>query len=106
MAYNRKSLGNLKPGKGRQLGSKNKASKRVAEALKDMAEVNIDLFAMKMHQLSDKDFCSNYLKLMQLVVAQKSTINTDYENPVFNWEIVLASTVLDNQPKDITDNNE
>lgn len=106
MAYDRKSFENLKSGKGRELGSKNKASKRVAELLKDMAEINIDLFAMKMHQLSDKDFVSNYLKLMDLVLKQKSTVTIESENPVFTIEIVPASIALANEAKEITDNDE
>lgn len=83
MPCNEKSLTNLKP--GGKTGTRKKLVVNIKQKIDDYLTDNHSKFVNDMRELSPKDFCNAYIKLMAMVIPKNINLATEpeHENPKF-----------------------
>ena len=95
MPYNNPvSLANLNRN-GSQPGRKKAVTLKLIKTLNDYLIDNRELFETYMLELSPKDYCDMYLRMMKQLMPTKINLDVDQPLAAVNWVIQAASTVTD-----------
>jgi hypothetical protein len=92
MPYNSLSINNLNR-KGGTVGRKKPATMELAKTMVDLLTDNHALFIQQMSELSPKDYCDVYIRLMKMVLPTKLILDTVTPTAIPVWTITPASTV-------------